>query len=127
MDPQTELLLQRSAEDEATMLPEGIPAAAFGFHAQQAIEKLLKALIAARGGKYPRIHDLEKLDAMLRLAGEALPVVSVPLEDLTLYALNFRYEEPPPIDPPLHENVIATVRIVRESVHRRIVELDTQP
>lgn len=64
MDPQTELLLQRSAEDEATMLLEGIPAAAFGFHAQQAIEKLLKALIAARGGKYPRIHDLEKLDAM---------------------------------------------------------------
>ncbi len=102
------------------------PPPRFGFHAPQAIEKLLKALIAARGEKYPRIHDLEKLAAMLTLAGEVLPLVPVPLDDLTLYALNFRYEEPPPIDPPLRESVAGSVRILREFVHRRVQELDSQ-
>lgn len=30
----------------------------FGFHAQQAVEKLFKAWLALLGDSYPRIHDL---------------------------------------------------------------------
>ena len=30
----------------------------FGFHAQQALEKSLKAWIASLGGEYPPIHNL---------------------------------------------------------------------
>ena len=33
-----------------------------GFHAQQAVEKLLKAILANRNVEYPRAHDMERLD-----------------------------------------------------------------
>ena len=38
----------------------------FGFHAQQAAEKLLKAWLALLGETYPTTHDLARLLAMLR-------------------------------------------------------------
>ena len=37
----------------------------FGFHAQQAIEKLLKAWLASLGETYPLSHDLASLLDML--------------------------------------------------------------
>jgi HEPN domain-containing protein len=33
----------------------------FGFHAQQAVEKALKAWLTLVGVEYPRTHDLEEL------------------------------------------------------------------
>jgi HEPN domain-containing protein len=40
----------------------------FGFHAQQAIEKTLKAWIALLGQEYPFVHDV---DALLNRLGGA--------------------------------------------------------
>jgi hypothetical protein len=37
----------------------------FGFHAQQAIEKMLKAWLAARGIAFPLTHDLSRLFELL--------------------------------------------------------------
>ncbi len=54
---QAQLMLRKAAEDR-TAIGFDLPASIFGFHAQQAIEKLLKALIAFRGATYPRTHDL---------------------------------------------------------------------
>lgn len=119
--------MQASADDERTMLLEGIPEPAFGFHAQQAIEKLLKALLDSLGRKYPRIHQLEKIETALAEAGERLPAVPVKLDDLTLYALDYRYGEPLPPEPLNRDDVTATVRIIREFVHRRVQELDAHP
>ena len=70
MDPQTEVLLAKSADDELTMMLDGIPESAFGFHAQQAAEKLIKALLNERGIKYPRTHELQILTAELGKIGE---------------------------------------------------------
>jgi HEPN domain-containing protein len=42
----------------------------FGFHAQQATEKCLKAWIASLGRRYPRTHDLMALIGELLIAGE---------------------------------------------------------
>ena len=109
------------------MLLNGIPDLAFGFHAQQAIEKLLKALIAARGEKYPRTHDLEELATLLVLGGEPLPPFTVDPSGLTLYALDYRYGEPLPNEPPERADIIATVAVLRKFVHRRVQELDAQP
>ena len=39
--------------------------AVFGFHAQQAAEKLFKAWLALSGAAYPLIHDLEELPMKL--------------------------------------------------------------
>ena len=33
----------------------------FGFHAQQAVEKTIKAWLSLVGASYPKIHDLEEL------------------------------------------------------------------
>jgi HEPN domain-containing protein len=41
----------------------------FGFHAQQAVEKSLKAWIIFAGGSYGRIHDLQQLFLILQDLG----------------------------------------------------------
>ena len=64
----------------------------FGFHAQQATEKALKAWLAFLEVDYPRIHDLDELlslvqdhdpDAGGRFSG---------LTELTPFAVQFRYD-----------------------------------
>ena len=63
----------------------------FGFHAQQAIEKALKAWLASRDVMFPRTHDLSLLMNLLAEAGEDIE----PFFDLIEYnafAIQFRYE-----------------------------------
>jgi HEPN domain-containing protein len=43
--------------------------AIYGFHAQQAVEKALKAWLALRGEHYPLTHDLPRLFSLLRQSG----------------------------------------------------------
>ncbi len=71
------------------------------FHAQQAVEKSLKAILAFHDREYPRHHDLaELLDLVKPLAPEL-----VALEDrilrLTPYAVAVRYDDE--FDPRLNE------------------------
>ncbi|MDP1634438.1 MAG: HEPN domain-containing protein, partial [Gallionellaceae bacterium] len=63
----------------------------FGFHAQQAIEKSLKAWLAARSIEFPLTHDLSRL---LGLLEEASVDVSLfwPLVQYTVFAVQARYE-----------------------------------
>lgn len=60
------------------------------FHAQQAAEKAVKALLVANGILVPRSHDLVFLLAQLP-HGIALPVTLVDLPLLTKYAVQLRY------------------------------------
>jgi len=63
----------------------------FGFHAQQSIEKALKAWITAKGLTYPKSHDVSALTRILGDSGEE--VTKFPnLEDYTIYAVQYRYE-----------------------------------
>ncbi len=62
------------------------------FHAQQAVEKCLKALLALRGRPTPRTHDLEEL-ADICLGICPLPeLTTAPLEELSTYAVEMRYD-----------------------------------
>jgi HEPN domain-containing protein len=63
------------------------------FHAQQAAEKALKALMMLHGIAFRRTHDLEELAARLEHAGETLPVSETDLIRLTPYAVEFRYDD----------------------------------
>jgi hypothetical protein len=63
----------------------------FGFHAQQAIEKALKAWIAVLGRTYPKSHDVGVLVAIIRHAGGDLSKFP-DLEDYTPFAVQYRYE-----------------------------------
>ena len=64
----------------------------FGFHAQQAVEKSLKAWLALIGVDFPLIHDLEELFALLKDQGQAVPDIFQSLVDLTDFSIQFRYD-----------------------------------
>lgn len=82
-----------------------------GFHAQQAIEKWLKALMAHRGMDEVRIHDIGRLLQLLQNDGAELPANAERLDDLTIYAVPMRYDELLDAEPLDHE---ATVELVDE-------------
>ncbi len=63
----------------------------FGFHVQQAAEKLLKAWLALLGESYPLTHDLELLFNLLQELGIATSGFAA-LSEYTPYAVQFRYE-----------------------------------
>ena len=62
----------------------------FGFHAQQAAEKLLKAWLALLGETYPTTHDLARLLTMLRESGVEATRFNE-LVEYTPFAVQFRY------------------------------------
>jgi HEPN domain-containing protein len=82
-----------------------------GFHAQQAIEKWLKALMAQRGMDETRIHDIGRLLQLLQNDGAELPGNAEQLDDLTIYAVPMRYDELLDAEPLDREG---TVRLVNE-------------
>ena len=63
----------------------------FGFHAQQAAEKCLKAWVASLGVRYPRSHDLMALVDTLDQAGQDISKLHS-LVDLNPFAVQYRYE-----------------------------------
>jgi len=94
------LLLARKAADDIALLCEIIPSnnisnEIFGFHCQQAAEKLLKALLSQAGIVYPRTHNLRLLMDLLMDAGHGLPTDFADLDKLTPFGTLFRYEDLP--------------------------------
>ena len=63
----------------------------FGFHAQQATEKTVKAWLSTVGLSYPRTHDLAALFALLEKSGTRVPKRFRLLMDLNDFAVAFRY------------------------------------
>ena len=93
-----------SAIDDAQMLlimdlkamnslldPESADDEIFGFHAQQATEKALKAWIVLSGSMYGRTHSLVRLFAMLEELGIDVKRF-MELEELSPFAVELRYE-----------------------------------
>lgn len=80
--------------------------AIFGFHAQQAVEKALKAWLTVRGRSYPFTLDLAGL--LMRLQDAAADVERFwPLERFSVYGILARYEESDPdADEPLDRQAI---------------------
>jgi HEPN domain-containing protein len=99
-DEQADLpaLLARKAREDAIAVREfsgnaEIADGIIGFHAQQAIEKWLKAVMAHRGMPQARIHDLGRLLQLLRDDGAPLPDDADRLDELTIYAVPLRYDD----------------------------------
>lgn len=66
------------------------------FHAQQAAEKVLKAVMCLHSLEYRRTHDLEELAGRLADAGRAPNVAETDLRLLTPYAVEYRYDDEAP-------------------------------
>jgi HEPN domain-containing protein len=63
------------------------------FHAQQSVEKSLKAILFANGVEFRRTHDLYELAVQVEQAGVALPCSADELGLLNPYAVDFRYDD----------------------------------
>jgi HEPN domain-containing protein len=80
-----EIALEKLADD-----PD-VPDDVIGFHAQQAVEKLLKAALASAGVPPPRVHDIGQLVALLDGAGMSPPESTKDARRLVPWAVEFRY------------------------------------
>ena len=66
---------------------------AIGFHAQQAVEKALKAVLASRQAPGPRTHDLAYLVELLDTHGVEVPAAIAEPEWLSPWAVTTRYDD----------------------------------
>lgn len=94
-------LLDAAREDElaakSVLRVEGIADPIVGFHAHQAVEKAIKAVLAAKGTEFPFTHDLERLRGFSDKSGIELPSVLDDVEDLNPFARDERYGSETPI------------------------------
>jgi HEPN domain-containing protein len=118
---QAQLLLRKAAQDLAVLDKliddPSIDDETLGFHAQQAAEKAIKALLALAGCDYPRSHNIGLLLDLLNSRGIALPGNSDALAALTPFCTVFRYDDLPFEDipdrhswPPLLHSLLAEVQ-----------------
>lgn len=87
------------------------PGWVLGFHAQQAVEKALKAVLSGCGMAYPRTHNLVMLAELLRTAAIVLPPDVEDFGRLVPFGVVLRYEDvmiddPPPTEPAWFEAVV---------------------
>ena len=89
-----QVLLLKAADDEdvldATLAGAKISDEIFGFHAQQAVEKLLTARLISLGVDYPKVHNLLTMMELIAAGGDALPEALADLFCLMPFATTFR-------------------------------------
>ena len=94
-------LLGAAREDELmanSLLPvKGVTDAGIGLHAQQAVEKAIKAVLSAEKTEFPFTHDLERLKQFAKKSGIELPTTLDGIKALTPFALDERYGAETPI------------------------------
>ncbi len=93
------LLMRKASLDEVTVQKLisdlSAPDEVIGFHVQQAVEKMLKAVLSARGVHYRRTHDLVELLDLLPAHGISYPEGLDEVRRLTPFAVAYRYDEIP--------------------------------
>ena len=91
-----ELLLAKAKDDETLLeeiiLNEKVKDEIIGFHAQQASEKLLKALLMAKNIRYRRTHDLRELIDLIKDNSIEFPESLMEIRTLSPFAVEFRYD-----------------------------------
>ncbi|MBS3963596.1 MAG: HEPN domain-containing protein [Methylomonas sp.] len=99
----------------------------FGFHAQQAVEKALKAWLCTQNQLYPLTHELPRLLALLGKIGADVEAF-MDLDELTTYAVEARYAEGEPGEPCLNRSdVIRKVGALLAHVDSVVAAATTTP
>jgi len=103
-------------------LREHCPAGTVCFHAQQCVEKYLKALLTLRGVEFPKTHDLVLLRNRLG-SGSGLDLEMEDLLSLNRYSVEARYPgDWEPIDIEEASESVEKARRVREAVRKVLPE-----
>lgn len=98
-DPKAEAaVLARKAENDAKAMrllapDQEISDEIIGFHAQQAVEKWLKAVLGSLGIEFEYTHDLHRLIAEVTAAVGEFPFEVPQVVALTEHAVPLRYDE----------------------------------
>ncbi len=91
------VLLAKAIEDEVlvqTVVDDPhIGDAIIGFHGQQAVEKLTKAVLTAHGIAFARTHDLDYLIDLVEKNGIVAPDKLESAEALSVWAVESRYDD----------------------------------
>ncbi|MBZ5516944.1 MAG: HEPN domain-containing protein [Acidobacteriia bacterium] len=120
-----EVLLRKAQEDEFALEKlindPASPDDILGFHAQQAVEKTLKAALAFHDVRYPFIHDLKTLVDLVRKNKISFPQELDEVRRLTPFATVFRYEYLPaeprrPLERPWALDLVRRVRTWAEAI-----------
>jgi HEPN domain-containing protein len=99
-------------------LDEECPADTVGFHAQQCVEKYLKAFLTARGIDFPKTHDIGELIALMP-RGVRVGLSVDEQRRLTAYATITRYPgDYDPVSLAEARRAVALARRVRAAVRR---------
>ena len=128
-DPKQARVLLEAAERDASAL-RGMGDTAvfadeiFGFHVQQAAEKLFKAWIGLSGETYPPTHDLTELLEILTIRSPDAARFDA-LIDYTPYAVQFRYGAQDAAAEALDRgDALARVEELLEEVRRRLADAE---
>lgn len=92
------------------MLPEQA-----GFHAQQSVEKAVKAVLLALNVEIPYTHDLENQVDEVTRRGMAVPTEVTEAKALTRFAVEMRYPNP---DEATHAEIDDAIRIAEATLAR---------
>jgi HEPN domain-containing protein len=110
------VLLDR-ADDDITLVRHvlddaEIADAIIGFHAQQAVEKALKAVLAAREIEFAKTHALGYLIGLIETNAIEAPPAVLGASELSPWAVDFRYEtdDEPALDRPATLVLIEEIR-----------------
>ena len=61
------------------------------FHAQQAVEKFIKALLVRHQVEFPKTHNISMLKSLVEKVDSKLARQLAPMETLTAYGVEYRY------------------------------------
>lgn len=120
---EAQVLLLKAAEDESALDAPCLSDAILGFHAQQAVEKLMKALLSQLNVPFEKTHNLDRLLVALTAVGESMPATPIPLDELTDFAVVYRYDLLFQFASPDLDELKETVRLIRLHVTARIAAL----
>lgn len=98
-------------------LEHGAPLDTVCFHLQQAVEKLLKSVLACRNIDYPLTHDL---DLLVELAAKECPALAEfhhAMAAFLDYAVRMRYDAALYPEPEEAQAALQTTKKIREVVH----------
>jgi HEPN domain-containing protein len=109
-----DIRLVRRVVDEAE-----IADAIVGFHAQQAAEKALKAVLAAREVEYAKTHALGYLIGLIEANAIEAPAAVLNASELSPWAVDFRYEtdDEPALD---RQATLALIEEIRVSARASV-------
>ncbi len=118
------ILLEKARHDEVlvdeVLNSERVSDDTIGFHCQQALEKILKALLSLHGIRFRKTHDLRELIDLLADEGHPVPNDLQDIDILNPYASLFRYETMPHEASLDRREALEMVRRTREWVESQI-------